>query len=67
MPSKRRWTFLKWSRFLNEGKDPGLAQKQQARIDELERRLDQDPDSLENKYFNAVGAELRKQKCESSA
>ena len=61
------WTFLQWSRLLNEGKDPELKQRQQARIRELEGHLDQDPDSLANKYFNAVGDELRKQKCESSA
>ena len=61
------WAFLEWSRFLNEGKNSELEQKQQARIDELERRLDQDPDSLATKYFNAVGNELRRQRSESSA
>lgn len=61
------WAFLEWSRFLNEGKNSELEQKQQARIDELERRLDQDPDSLATKYFNAVGDELRRQRSESSA
>ena len=61
------WAFLKWSQQLNDGKNPKLEQEQEARLDELESHLDQDPDSLENKYFNAIGAELRRQKGESSA
>ena len=61
------WAFLKWSQQLNDGKNPTLEQEQEARLDELESHLDQDPDSLETKYFNAIGDELRRQKCESSA
>ena len=55
------WAFLKWSQQLNDGKNPKLDQEQAARLDELERHLDQDPDSLELKYFNAIGEELRRQ------
>ena len=61
------WAFLKWSQQLNDGKDPALEQKQAARLDELKSPLDQDPDSLETKYCNAIGDELRRQKRESSA
>ena len=59
------WAFIKWSQKLNDGKNP--KHEQEARLDELESHLDQDPDSLETKYFNAIGGELSKQKCESSA
>ena len=46
---------------------PALEQKQAARLHELASHLDQDPGSLENKCFNAIGDKLRRQKCESSA
>ena len=49
------WAFLKWSQQLNNGKNPKLEQEQEARLDELKSHLDQDPDSLETKYFNAIG------------
>ena len=65
--SEAEWVFLKWSQQLNGGKDPALEQKQAARLHELDSHLDQDSGSLENKYFNAIGDELCKQKCESSA
>ena len=61
------WAFLKWSQKLNDGKDPALEQKQAARLRKLKSRLDQDPDSLETKYFNAIGDELSRQKCEAAA
>lgn len=61
------WAFLKWSQKLNDGKNPKLEQEQEARLDKLKLHLDQDPDSLETKYFNAIGDELRRQECESSA
>ena len=54
------WAFLKWSQQLNDGKKPELEQEQEARLDELERHLDQDPDSLEIKYCNAIGEALRR-------
>ena len=47
--------FLKWSHKLNDGTNPKLKQEQEARLDELKSHLDQDPDSLETKYFNAIG------------
>ena len=47
--------FLKWSQQLNDGTNPKLEQEQEARLDELKSHLDQDPDSLETKYFNAIG------------
>ena len=61
------WAFLKWSQQFNDGKNPKREQEQEVRIRELESRLDQDPDSLEDKYFNEIGEELRRQKGESSA
>ena len=61
------WAFLKWSQRLNDGKTPKLEQEQEARLRERESRLDQDPDSLEDKCFNEIGEELRRQKGESSA
>ena len=60
------WACLKWSQQLNDGKDPALEQKQAARLRELESHLDQDPDSLETRFFNAIGDELRKEKREPS-
>ena len=57
--SEMEWAFLKWSqRLSNENYE--LYQEQDKRLDKLERLLDQDPDSLEIKYFNAIGQELRK-------
>ena len=61
------WAFLKWSQRLNDGKNPKLEQEQEARLRERESRLYQDPDSLEDKYFNEIDEELRRQKGESSA
>ena len=61
------WAFLQWSQRLNDGKTPKLEQEQEARLRELESHLDQDPDSLGDKYFNEIGKELRRQKGESSA
>ena len=60
------WAFLKWSQRLNDVKNPKLEQDQEARLRELESHLDQDPDSLGDKYFNEIGEELRRQKGESS-
>ena len=56
------WAFLKWSQHLNE-EDYELMREQNARLDELERHQDQDPDSFEiaNKYRDAVGKELCRQ------
>ena len=48
------WAFLKCSRAWNDGQDPELARKQDARVNELERQLDEDPDSLEINYYNAL-------------
>ena len=61
------WVFLKWSQQLNAGKNPKLEQEQEARLRELESHLGQEPDSLEDKYFNEISEELRRQKGESSA
>ena len=60
------WAFLKWSQQLNDGKNPKLEQEQAARLDELESHLDRDPNSLEIKYFNAIGDELRRQSASSA-
>lgn len=54
------WAFLRWSQRLNDV-EPELDQQQETRIEELERHLDQDPHSLEVKYHNAIGEEIRRQ------
>ncbi len=56
------WAFLKWSQRLNEDENYDLIRVQDARLDKLERQLDEDPDSLEIKYFNAIGEELRRER-----
>ena len=60
--SEMEWAFLKWSQELNDGKHHKLEQEQDARLKELERHLEQDPESLASKYFNAIGAELHRQR-----
>ena len=55
------WAFLQWSRRLNDCNHE-LEWQQEARIAELEHDLDQDPGSLEIKYYNAVGEELRRER-----
>lgn len=54
------WACLRWSQRLNDV-EPELEQHQEVRIEELERRLDEDPDSLEVKYHNAIGEKIRRQ------
>ena len=54
------WALIKWSQRLNDVK-PELEREQDVRIEELERHLDQDLDSLEVKYHNAIGEEMRRQ------
>lgn len=56
------WAFLKWSQHLNEDENYDLVRVQDARLDELERQLNEDQASIELKYFNAVGEELRREK-----
>lgn len=58
------WVLLKWSQHLNDEENYELKREQDVRLGELERRLDQDPDSLEirTKYFSAIGEELRRQR-----
>ena len=53
------WAFLKWSQRLNDV-EPELDQEQAVRIEELERHLDHDPDSLEITYYIAIGEEIRR-------
>ena len=60
--SEMEWAFLKWSQELNDGKHHKLEQEQDARLKELERHLGQEPESLASKYFNAIGAELHRQR-----
>ena len=59
--SEMEWAFLKWSQHLNDEENYELQQEQNARRDELERHLGQEPDSPEHEYFNAIGQELRQQ------
>ena len=56
------WAFLKWSQHLNDDENYELMRTQNARLENLEGRLDDDPDSLEIMYFNAIGEELRRQR-----
>ena len=51
--------MLQWSQQFNDVA-PKLEQKQNVRIKELKGYLDQDPDSLEVKYYNAIGENLRR-------
>ena len=55
------WAFLTWSQQLNEGKNPGLEQEQGTRLEELERHLEQDPESHEisRKFHDVIGKEVR--------
>ena len=57
-PREMEWACLKWSQRLND-ENPQLEQEQEARLERLERHLEHDPDSLEVKYHNAIGEELR--------
>ena len=52
---------LKWSLKFNDGSDPELALEQEKRLEELDRQLAQNPDSIELEYFKAIGQELRRQ------
>ena len=54
------WALLQWSQKFNEV-DYGLIRAQEERIEELERRLDEDQASLESDLFNEIGAEMRRQ------
>ena len=54
------WAFLKWSQHLNDDENYELVRLQDARLEKLEGQLDEDPESLEIKYFNAIGEELRR-------
>ena len=47
---------------MNEEENYDLRRVQDARLDKLERELDEDPVSLEIKYFNAIGEKLRLQR-----
>ena len=55
------WAFLKCSQAWNNERDPARKQKQDLRVDELERQLDQDADPLVVKYYNALVDELRRE------
>ena len=56
------WAFLKWSRCLKEDENYDLMRLQDGRLDKLERQLDEGPDSLEIKYFNAIGEGLHRER-----
>ena len=57
--TEMEWAMLKWSQHLNDVA-PELEQEQNVRIKELEGQLDQELDSLEVKYYNAIGENLRR-------
>ena len=59
--TEMEWAYLKCSQARNNGRDPALAREQEARGDELERDLDEDTNSLEIKYYNALVDELHRQ------
>ena len=52
------WALLQWSRQINDNCDPELERAQEARVEELERYLERDPDSLEIKCHDAIRREL---------
>ena len=54
------WVFLKWSLHLNDYENYEVVRLLDARFEKLEGQLDEDPESLEIKYFNAIGEELRR-------
>ena len=54
------WAYLKLSQQLNNAENYDLIREQNGRLDELERHLDQDPESLEIKYMNAIVDKLRR-------
>ena len=58
--------MLQWSQHLNDVA-PKLEQKQNVRIKELEYHLNLDRDSLECKYYNAIGENLRRSEEDDSA
>ena len=55
------WAFLDWARQLNDGKNPELEKEQETRLEELERHLEQDPDShaISGKFHDAIGRKVR--------
>ena len=57
--TEMEWALLQWSRQINDGSDPELEREQEARLEELERHLEQDLDSLEIRCHDAIGRELR--------
>ena len=59
---KIEWALLKWSQHLNDDENYDLMRLQHARVEELESRFDDHADSLEMKYFHAIGEELRRQR-----
>ena len=57
--TEMEWAMLRWSQQFNDVA-PELEQEQNVGIKELEGQLDQDLDSLEVKYYNAIGENLRR-------
>lgn len=55
------WAFLAWSQQLNEEESPEFEREQGARLEELERQLEQDPHSREisRKLHSAIGKQVR--------
>ena len=53
--------ILGWAHQLNDEKNPELEQEQEARIEKLERLLEQDPESHEisRKLHDAIGEKVR--------
>ena len=52
------WAFLKCSQQYNEDRDPELAQKQDVRLEELDKQLARATDSLHIRYHAAVVQEI---------
>ena len=55
------WAFLECSRQLSGGDHDEVGQDRDARMDELDRLLTKDPDSLETRYHAALVEEMRRQ------
>ena len=65
--TEMEWAMLKLSQHLNEDQNPELERQQEALLRELEGHLDEDPDSLATKFYNAIAEYLRQHDKDGSA
>ena len=60
-PAEIEWAFLECSRRLSSGDHDEVGQDRDARMDELDRLLTKDPDSLQTRCRAALAEEMRRQ------